>query len=449
MPPVPTATATPDSAAEGDARGAWYVVAILGAVYALNIADRYVVSVLIEPMKADLRLSDTSVGFLTGIAMAVFYVTAGIPIATLADRANRTRLVAWSLAAWSGFTALCGLTRTFWQLVAARVLVGVGEAGGTAPSTSLISDYFGWRRRALALSLYSTGASLGSMIGSSAGFVSDQWGWRTAFFVLGIPGVILAGVMALTLREPERGRLDVGAIRGAPGASFREVLRFARRSPALLHCYAAGFLYCTWGWGLMWWTPSYLIRSHHMTLSEASGTLALIHGVGGTTVLLLTSVAMKYLTRGDVRSVPRFIAYVCSLGSIPAIIAFTTHDRTVALGALWCFIPVTYAVFGPPYSLIQNLAPANQRAQAMCVLMLVSNIGNLIIAPQLVGIASDALAARFGDESLRMALLPLCGVGVWAAFHWWRAGDHVLSGMERAGTLAPGASRPGESGTAA
>ena len=286
---------------------AWYVVIVLGLVYALNIADRYVMSVLIEPIKADLHLSDSAIGFLTGVSLAIFYVTAGIPIATLADRVNRTRLIALALGAWSLVTALCGLTRTYWQLVAARVLVGVGEAGGTPPSASLISDHFGWRRRALALSIYSVGASIGSMIGSGAGFISDLWGWRSTFLVLGIPGVALAVLLVLTVREPRRGRLDAHG--AAPsGADFREVIRYARSTPSLLHCYAASFLYCLWSWGLMWWTPSYLVRSQHMTLSAAGQSLAWIHGIGGTVVLLATSLIMRALAGGDVRSVPRFIA---------------------------------------------------------------------------------------------------------------------------------------------
>src|SRR3984893_7574012 len=169
----------------------WYVLFLLTAVYALNIADRFVISTLIEPIKSDLHISDSAVGFLTGASLAIFYVAAGLPLSVLADRINRRNLVACSLAAWSLMTVVCGLTRSFWQLMAARVLVGVGEAGGTPPSQSLISDYFPWRRRAFALSIYAVGASLGSMLGSSAGYLSDQWGWRSAFFVLGLSRPVL------------------------------------------------------------------------------------------------------------------------------------------------------------------------------------------------------------------------------------------------------------------
>ncbi len=415
-----------------DAPHAWYVVLLLGGVYALNIADRYVMSVLIEPIKADLHLSDAGVGFLTGVALAFFYVTAGIPMATLADRTNRTRLIALSLAAWSLCTAFCGMTRTFWQLVVARVLVGVGEAGGTPGSASLISDHFGWRRRAFALSIYSVGAAVGSMIGSGAGFISDQWGWRSTFFVLGIPGLVLAAILALTVREPPRGQLDDQPSKVA-AASFMDFLRYARQSPQLLNCFAGSFLYCAWAWGLMWWTPSFLARSLHMTLTQSGQSLALIHGIGGTAVLLGTSVIMRALQRHDVRMVPRFIALACVLGTPLSFAVYTAHSQGMALLGLWLFIPITYAVFGPPYALIQNLVPAPMRAQGMAMLMLCSVVGNLIVAPQVVGFGSDALAARYGVESLRYALIPLTLVGLWAALHWWLSSRGLEQAMARAG----------------
>jgi predicted MFS family arabinose efflux permease len=418
-------------------RTAWYVVVLLGLVYAVNIADRYVMSVLIEPIKADLHLSGTAIGFLTGVALAFFYVLAGVPVATLADRVNRTRLIAAALALWSLITALCGVTRTFGQLLLARIFVGVGEAGGTPPSASLISDYFDWRRRALALSVFSIGASLGSMLGAAAGYVSEHWGWRSTFFVLGIPGIVLALLVLLTVREPERGRLDA-APPGVSDPGIIAMLRYCASTPAMLHQFGASFLYCTWSWGLMWWTPSYLVRSLHFSLSDAGNSLALIHGIGGTAVLIGTGAIMRVIEKWDVRAVPRFIALACLVGTPASVVAFTSHDPTVVLAALWIFIPVTYAVFGPPYAMIQNLTPAPMRAQTMAMLQICGNIGNLIVAPQLVGLASDALSARYGSESLRIALIPLTFVGLWSALHWWLAGRYLERGMRRAGNLNTG-----------
>jgi predicted MFS family arabinose efflux permease len=422
------------SSAPGDAPYASYVVTLLAAVYALNIADRYVMSVLIEPIRAELHLTDSAIGFLTGVSLAFFYVIAGLPMAALADRTNRVRLIAASLAAWSLFTALCGVTRTYWQLLLARVLVGVGEAGGTPPSGSLISDFFGWRRRAFALSLYSLGAAVGSMIGAGAGYVAETWGWRTTFFLLGIPGLLLAAVLLLTVREPVRGRLDGAATAPAPDrARLTDLFTYIAASPSIRHCLAGSFLYCLWAWGLLWWTPSFLVRSMHMTLTEAGRTLALIHGIGGTAVLLGTSAIMRVLQNRSPRSVPNFIALACLCGTPPALVVYTTDSPMIATIALWVFVPITYAVFGPPYSLMQNLFPPHMRAQGLAMLMIASNVGNLIVAPQLIGVASDALAARYGADSLRMALVPLTLVGLWAAFHWWRSGRGIEDAVVRAG----------------
>jgi MFS family permease len=409
----------------------WYVLAVMTAIYALNIADRFVISTLIEPIKADLHLSDAAVGFLTGVALAIFYVTAGLPLAQIADRTSRRNLIALSLAAWSGMTTVCGLTYTFWQLLAARVGVGIGEAGGTPPSQSLVSDYFPWRQRAFALSLYSVGASLGSMLGSSAGYASDAWGWRSAFLLLGLPGIVLAGIVVLTIREPLRGRLDRDP--QSARAGLLSTVRFAARSPALLHCLVGGAVFTLWAWGLMWWTPSYLVRSHHMTLGAAGGFLSLIHGVGGTSVLLLTTVAMQGLSRRDPRCVPWFIAAVIAVGTVPSIIAVVTSSATVAVAMLWVFVPLSYATFGPTFALVQNLVPAGMRAQAVALLLFLANVANLVIAPQAIGFASDLLARRYGADSLRIALIPLGFTGFWSAAHYWWASRHLAPGLAAAG----------------
>jgi MFS family permease len=410
----------------------WYVLFLLTAVYALNIADRFVISTLIEPIKAELHISDSAIGFLTGGALAIFYVSAGLPLSVLADRVNRRNLVALSLGAWSLMTAVCGITRSFWQLMAARVLVGVGESGGTPPSQSLISDYFPWRRRAFALSIYAVGASMGSMLGSSAGYLSDLWGWRSAFFVLGLPGLVLAGVLYATVKEPARGRLDIPSTEAhRPG--FRDMLKFAWHQPALVHALIGGALYSTWAWGSLWWSPSFLVRSHQMSLGDAGGALSLMHGIGGTAVLLGTTFLMGKLTERDARAVPWFLALCCALGTIPAAAALLASSRIMALCMFWLFVPLSYAPIGPCFALIQNLVPAPMRSKVVGVFLLMTTLGNLVIAPQLVGIASDLLASRYRADSLRMALLPLSLVGIWAAWHFWRCSIRLKSGLIRAG----------------
>ncbi|HEV7614224.1 MAG TPA: MFS transporter [Steroidobacteraceae bacterium] len=410
----------------------WYVLFLLTAVYAMNIADRFVISTLIEPIKADLHISDSAVGFLTGVSLALFYVAAGLPLSVLADRVNRRNLVALSIGAWSLMTVVCGFTRTFWQLMAARVLVGVGEAGGTPPSQSLISDYFPWQRRALALSIYAVGASIGSMLGSCTGYLSDRWGWRSAFFVLGIPGIILACVLRATVKEPVRGRLD-DRVASSHGQGFKNMLEFAWRESALRHALIGGALYSTWAFGSLWWMPSFLVRSHHMSLGDAGGAVSLMHGMGGTVVLLGTTLLMRKLTARDARAVPWFLMLCCVLGAIPLILALTATTRAATLSMLWLFVPLSYAPIGPCFALVQNLVPAPMRAKVVGLFLLMTTVGNLVIAPQLVGIESDLLTARYGADSLRTALLPLSLVGFWASLHFWMCSLRLKAGLIRAG----------------
>jgi predicted MFS family arabinose efflux permease len=415
----------------------WYVLMVLTLVYALSIADRFVMSTLIEPIKADLHLSDTAIGFLTGVALALFYVCAGLPLAAFADRTNRRTMIACALGVWSVMTACCGAAQNFSQLLLARMGVGFGEAGGTPASTSLVSDYFPWRRRAFALSVYSVGASLGSMVGSSAGYASDAWGWRAAFFLLGIPGVLFAVVLAVTVREPQRGQLD--ATTPITRSSLLDTLRFLRAQPALVHTLAGASVYTLWAWGLMWWTPSYLVRSHGMALGDAGGALSLMHGIGGTAVLLLTMVIMGRLAKRDARAVPLFVAVTIAVATVPSIIAFAATSTRVALTAFWIFIPLSYAPFGPTFALIQNLVPSSMRAQAVALMLFFSNIANLVIAPQLIGFASDQLSARYGVESLRHALMPLAWVGAWGALHYLWVAKQLTTGLARAGNPVVGA----------
>ena len=238
----------------------WYVVIVMCLIYAINIADRYVVSTVLEPIRLDLRLTDAGVGFLTGVPLALFYVSFGIPMSWLADRSNRRNILAISLIIWSGFTALCGLSRSYWQLLAGRVGVGVGEAGGTPPSNSIIADYFPADRRPMALGVFALGAPIGAWLGADlAGAVAHAYGWRAAFLALGIPGVDMGTIVYLTIREPARGRLD--AIVDGDKPSLLESLRFLWRQKAAFHVVMASGVCALWGWGLIWWTPTFLMRT--------------------------------------------------------------------------------------------------------------------------------------------------------------------------------------------
>lgn len=423
-PPLASAAAPPDR---------WYVLAVLTAVYALNIADRFSISTVIEPIRQELHLSDGRVGFLTGVALGLFYVTLGIPIAAFADRANRRNILALALALWSAMTTLCGFARNSLYLLLARFGVGIGEAGGTPPSTSILADKFPPARRPMALTLYALGACLGAWLGSSvAGAAAERGGWRAAFLVLGMPGLALSGIVWLTIREPQRGALDRTA-RVQPSA-FSATLRYIATQRSAVHLLVGGSVATLWSWGLMWWTPAFLQRSHHLSVGQAGELLGPMHLVAGTASTLLAGWLLGRPAAADPRYVARLLAGVVLLTTLPSIAVYWVTSQSAATVLLWLFVPGVYFYIGPILGLLQNVIPANMRATACALLLFLANVGNLVVAPQLVGWLSDWFKDSFGagPESLRWALLLLAPTGFWAAWHLWRSGLTIREDEARA-----------------
>jgi MFS family permease len=409
-------------------------------IYAINIADRYVVSTVLEPVRLELRLTDAGVGFLTGVPLALFYVSFGIPMSWLADRANRRNILAISLIVWSAFTAACGISRTYWQFLAGRVGVGVGEAGGTPPSNSIIADYFPPDRRPMALGVFALGAPIGAWLGADiAGAVAHLYGWRAAFLALGIPGVVMGTIVYLTIREPERGRMDACNEDSKP--SLLESAAFLWRQKAAFHMIMATGVCSLWGWGLIWWTPTFLMRTYSLNVGEAGAVTGHIHLVGG---LLATAGTAWILSRPwmvDPRRVVGLLAAGVGLATIPSFIAYWTHSLGVAKSMFWVFIPAIYFYIGPCMGLMQNLAPPRMRAMFTAWSLLVGNVFNLIIAPQAVGILSDIFAAKrdavADAASLRLALLILAPTGLWAVYHFYMASRTIVADQENAARYSP------------
>jgi MFS family permease len=434
--PLPPPTAAP--------RDRWYVLGVMTLVYALNIADRFSVATLIEPIRKELALSDKGIAFLTGSALAFFYVTVGIPIAALADRVNRRNILAVALLLWSGMTALCGVARNYGQLLLARFAVGIGEAGGTPPSTSIVADNFPPARRPMALTVYALGACIGAWLGSSvAGAAADIGGWRLAFLVLGVPGVVVALIVWLTVREPRRGQLDSGPYRPPAerlnvDAIVRQLigtLRFMAVQRSSIHLVVGGSVATFWSWGLMWWTTAFLQRSHHLTVAEAGGLLGPMHLIAGTAGTLLAGVLMGLPAARDPRFVTRLLAVVVVLTTVPSFFAYEVGSLHAATVQLWIFVPGVYFYIGPILGLLANVMPPVMRATCCAILLFIANLANLFVAPQLIGILSDWFAGSFGAgaESLRWALLLLAPTGLWAAWHLWRAGATIRADAARAG----------------
>jgi predicted MFS family arabinose efflux permease len=424
-------------------RDRWYVLAVLTLVYALNIADRFSISTLIEPIRKELALSDKGIAFLTGSALAFFYVTVGIPVAALADRLNRRNILAVALLVWSGVTALCGVAQNYGQLLLARFAVGIGEAGGTPPSTSMVADNFPPARRPMALTIYALGACIGAWLGSSvAGAAADAGGWRLAFLVLGIPGVAVALIVWLTVREPRRGQLDSEPHRPEAEAfslwaiiqQLIDTLRFMERQRSAIHLVLGGSVATFWSWGLIWWTTAFLQRSHHLTVGEAGGLLGPMHLIAGTAGTLLAGVLMGLPAARDPRYVTRLLTWAAVLTTVPSFLAYEVASLRAATVMLWIFVPGVYFYIGPILGLLANVMPPGMRASSCAILLFLANLANLFVAPQLIGALSDWFATSFGagSESLRWALLLLAPTGFWAAWHLWRAGATIREDEARA-----------------
>lgn len=405
--------------------GAWTTLFILTAVYAINIADRYVLSTLIEPIKHEFQLSDASVGFLTGVALAIFYVAAGLPLGALADRTNRKRMIGTAVAVWSAMTVLCGLSSNFWHLLLARIGVGIGEAGGTPPSHSIIADKFRPKLRAFALSVYGIGASVGAWLGASgAGYLNDAYGWRTTLLFFGLCGLPFALLVWLCIREPKRVH-DEGTLQDSRSdgdrISFKETLHYTLQNRALFHLIAGATVITFWGWGILWWMTSFLVRTYSMTVGQAGAMLGPIHGIAGTAMMVITVLVMLLLRSRPMYKQSSFVFWTTLLGTLFSIALFATTRLEVVHVLLWLFIPITYIYIGPSIGLLQNLYPAGMRAKGSAILLFTANIANLAIAPQLIGLLSDIVAPRLGNpaESLRYVLLGCAFTGLWAAYHYW------------------------------
>jgi MFS family permease len=411
----------------------WYVLIVMCLVYAINIAARYVVTTVFEPIRLELALTDAGAAFLTGVPLALFYVVFGIPIAWLADRSNRRNIVAASLILWSGFTVFCGMSQSYLQFLMGRIGVGFGEAGATPPSTSIVSDCFPAERRPMALSVFALGAPIGAWMGADlAGAVAQAYGWRGAFFALGLPGLLLGILVFLTIREPKRGRLD--AIGGEGKPSFLESLNFLWRQRAAFHVIMASGVCCLWGWGLVWWTPTFLLRTYGLNVAEAGAITGHIHLVGG---ILATAGAAWLMSRPymiDPRRVLFTLGAVIGFATIPSLIAYWTHSLWLAKLMFWAYIPAVYFFIGPCMALVLNLAPANMRSIFTAWSVLVGNVFNLIVAPQVVGLLSDWFGGRHGSDaaSLRLALLVLAPTGFWASWHFLLAAKTVAVDMKSA-----------------
>lgn len=379
-----------------------YVLALLTLVYVVNFVDRQVLAVLIEPIKRDLQLTDSQLGFLSGMAFAFFYVTFGVPLARLADRRSRRNLMAACMAAWSIMTALCGLAGNFMQLLAARIGVAIGEAGCVAPAHSVISDYFRAQDRPAAIGIFSTGASLGIFVGLLlGGWLSETYGWRETLVLIGLPGVLVSLLMLATLREPLRGMSGARAPAATAGAgNWRSLLQVR----ALLWIAIATGLQSMVVYGTASWLPAFYMRVHGMHASQVGTILAIVNGlVAGAGAAIGAYVAGR-LARNDVRwllwlpAVATLVAtplYFLAVNVDDAQLSYLALTPAAFLGAMYapCALAATHGLTGDAL-----------RATGIALVLLVSNFIGIGGGALLVGFVSDLFIAADPTHSLRYGL---------------------------------------------
>ena len=388
------------------------VLGMLMLVYTFNFLDRQILGILAKPIQADLHLTDAEFGAIGGIAFALLYSVLGVPLALLADRVGKTRVIAASLVVWSAFTALCGVAGNFWQLFLYRLGVGVGEAGGVAPSYALIADYYPLERRARALAIYSMGIPVGLAAGVLLGaYIAALVDWQTAFISVGIAGIVLAPIFLWIVRDLPK----PPPVAKADRVPLLAVFPILAGKPAFwLMAFAAGFSSLA-GYGLALWIPKILMVRYDwglITVGQFMGSLLLIGGAGGVFLGGVMADRLGKSDRGWYVKLPAYAwlitapTFALGLLSPSPVLAWVCLLIPNALNILW---------LGPITTAVQNLAPPHMRASASGAFLFINNLIGLGLGPWLLGAISVSLKGQYGDDSLRYAAIIGLGFYVIAA----------------------------------
>ncbi|MFT4026548.1 MAG: MFS transporter [Novosphingobium sp.] len=405
---------------------------VLLIVYVFNFLDRQIVTILAEPIARDLGLNDTEIGVLTGLSFALLYSTLGLPIARLADRpgTDRVKLIAAAVAVWSLATALCGSARSFAQLALARVFVGLGEAGGTPPSHSLITDIAAPEKRARAFAIYQLGPPIGGLIGMVlGGFLAGTLGWRWAFVAVGAPGLVLA-LLVLVLRDPRRsGEPSLHAVPLPLGEALRQLL--ASKAMRLLLTTAGFASFATYG--VLIWTTIFFQRSHYLTPAETGLWFGLVNGIGSILgVWLGGQIGDRHRRQGKQHLLT--IPALTQVLSVPFLLAaLLVGDWRLSMALFFPAIVLNWLYVAPYYSAVQGLVPPATRAVASAAILLLQNLIGLGLGPVLLGFCSDLLKPSYGAESVRYVLFIAGLVSLIAGLLLWQARKHLPAELDRYG----------------
>ena len=409
-----------------------YTLSLLTLIYALNHLDRSIFSIVLQSIKLEMHLSDKVLGLIGGLAFVMFYATLGVPIAYLADRHSRKIIITAGLTVWSLMTALTGMVTSAWQLALARFLMGAGEACGTAPSNSMLADLYDRARRPLALSVLTSGSSLGVFLGFLVGgWVNELYGWRIAFFTAGAPGLLIAALFYLTVREPARGAHEAPGITLDAG-TFLDAMRFLAGSRTYICVLLGACLAGIHMYGMIIWGPSFLIRVHGLASGEVGGYLGIARGPVGLVGIILGGVLAERLGRRD----ERWRVWVPALGillSVPAELVYLgAGSLPLALAAMMLSTLFTSMHMGPLYAILMNVARVRMRALATATFMFFGNLTGLTLGPLGVGWLNDLMMPELGDHAIRWSLMIATGFALAGGMFMWRGSRYVAADVRRA-----------------
>lgn len=409
-----------------------YALAVLVIVYTFNFIDRQILAILLPAIKAEFVVDDWVLGFLAGTAFAVFYATLGMPIALLADRFNRRNLIAIALAIWSGMTALSGLTMNVLQLALARIGVGIGEAGCSPPAHSMISDFYPPEQRATAMGIFTVGISAGITIAYlGGGWVVENIGWRQAFLIVGLPGLLLALIVRFTVSEPERGSSE-GRADSDTRYGVIAVAKYLLRRKSFLHMAIGAGLAAFNGYAILSFFPSFLDRSHGMGIQEIGMYLGLIIGASTAIGFVGGGYIADRLGKIDIRYAFWTISASAMLAWIFVFPLYLLDNVGLVLVIFFVASVPTNVYLATTFAQTQGLVRLRMRATASAIVLFVINIIGLGLGPQVTGILSDILSESFGMESMRYSLLAIGFVmGPWVAIHYYLASRHIVADLAR------------------
>jgi len=412
----------------------YYVLVVLVIGYIFNTMDRSVLGILLQPIKEELQLSDAGLAWLTGPAFAVFYSVLGVPIARLADRWSRVNVLAISIAIWTAATALCGAAYNYVSLFIFRCTTGVGEAGGSPPSHSLISDYFAGSKRATALAVYAMAVPFGTAIGSFvSGHSNVSYGWRWTFFIVGAPGLLVALLAWLTIKEPPRGYSDKGKLK-LDTPPFLEVFRFLLTRKSFVHMSIAAAAHSVMWYAGSNWNPSFFVRAHGMNTGVAGNYLASFALIGAIGTFAGGFLADRLSVRYGDRRWYMWVPAIACLTMVPfQFFAYLSPQLSVVVPTFTVMVVLASMFFGPSFAMGQSLATVRMRAMSASVLLFIQNIIGLTAGPWLVGQISNHLGNN--GTSLRYAMVIVGISNIWAAFHYYMGSRTYRQDLEATARL--------------